>query len=460
MTKLQHNQPKEECGIIGIYDKDNLDTANMAYFGLMVMQHRGQESAGIAISNGGFITIYKDAGLVLDIFEDRILNILKGDMCLGHVKYGNAKGKPANLAQPHMTEYRNGNIAVALNGALTNAEELANELGMPVSSSDASIIGQLISRNFRGNMLSAVEKAVSKLKGGFALGILADSKLFGVRDCNGIRPLVIGKLQNGYVLASETVALDILGAEFISEIECGQIACIDYNGVVYNNKATGSKGAICAFEFVYFARPDSNINGLSIYQARENAGIILAQENKIDADCVIGVPDSGTAAAVGYSKGSGIPYCMGLIKNRYVGRTFIQPTQAIRELSVKLKLNPIKENVSGKRVVLIDDSIVRGTTCVKIIELLRRAGAKEIHMMVSSPPVTELCPYGGIDIYDRKELISNQHSKDEICKIIGADSLNYITKEGLLKALSTGEGGYCMGCIGGDYPNCGQDAEA
>lgn len=453
MNNWEEQAPKEECGIIGIFDENNLDTANLAYFGLMALQHRGQESAGIAVNNAGFITNYKDAGLVQDVFDNKILSILKGDMSLGHVKYSSGRDRRNVEAQPLITGYRKGTMAIALNGAITNCNKLRNRLlsnGVSFSgTSDCEVIGALVASKFENSIVTAVKEAVAELEGAFSIVIMADNKLIGVRDKNGFRPLCLGRFPNGrgYVIASENVALDIIGAEFIDEVERGQIVVVDYKGleVIESNETT--RGSLCAFEFVYFARPDSNINGISVYQSRELAGRRLATEYPVEADCVIGVPDSGTPGAIGYAAQSGIPYSIGLIKNRYIGRSFIQPTQVLRELAVKLKLNPIRDIVQGKRVVLIDDSIVRGTTTLRIIELLKIAGATEVHMRILSPQIKELCQYGGIDITSKTDLISNLYEKEEICRIIGADSLGFLSLEGLKESLRGGAGGYCSECL-------------
>jgi len=443
--------PKEECGIIGIYDENNLDTANLAYFGLMALQHRGQESAGIAISNTGFITSYKDSGLVQEVFDRKILSILKGDMCLGHIKYSSGSERRNVYAQPFISDYKKGQMAIALNGAITNVDKLRYQLaGVEFSSdSDCEVIGALIAGKFKNDIVSAVKEAVCELEGAFSLGILADNKLIAVRDRNGVRPLCIGEFINGkgYAFSSENVAFDIIGAEFIYELERGQMAVIDYKGLDIIEFAEPAKGKLCAFEFVYFARPDSNINGISVYKSRERAGRQLAMEYPIEADCVIGVPDSGIPGAIGFAAQSGIPYAIGLIKNKYIGRSFIEPTQRLRELSVKLKLNPIRDIVQGKRVVLIDDSIVRGTTTLKIIELLKIAGATEVHMRILSPQIKEICRFGGIDISDKDELISNRHCAEEIRGMIGADSLGFLSRDGLMKALVGGISEYCIECL-------------
>ncbi|MCL1820731.1 MAG: amidophosphoribosyltransferase [Oscillospiraceae bacterium] len=444
---------KDYCGIIGIYDENNLDTANLAYFGLMALQHRGQESAGIAINNAGFITHYADAGLVQDVFDQRILSILKGDMCLGHVKYSSGSERRNNSPQPLISEYRKGQIAVALNGSITNApmlkEKLSWEGAVFDDGSDCEVIAVMISRKFQRDIVEAVRETLAELEGAFSLGIMVDNKLIAARDKNGIRPLSIGRFTNGrgYAFASENVAFDIIGAEFLYELERGQMAVIDYKGLRTEWHSEPEKGSLCAFEFVYFARPDSNINGISVYESRELAGRRLAAEFPAEADCVIGVPDSGIPGAIGFAAESGIPYSLGLIKNRYIGRSFIEPTTRLRELAVKLKLNPITNIVQGKRIVLVDDSIVRGTTTLRIIELLKISGAREVHMRVLSPQIKELCRFGGIDISDRADLISNRYTTEEIRRNIGADSLGFISLDGLLGTLRGGSGGYCSECL-------------
>jgi len=386
------------CGIVGIYDKGNINAANAAYYGLVAMQHRGQESAGIAINNDGIITCYKDMGFVNEVFDDRILSLLKGDMAIGHVRYSTAGGSFAANAQPIVIKYKNGNLALAHNGSLVNADYLREQLedqGMIFSTTtDTEVIAALIARNYKGDIIEAIKSMMDIIKGSYALTILTDNKLIGVRDGFGIRPMVLGKLENGYVLASESCALDTVGAHFVRDIRPGEIVVIDKDDIKSIDHLTNLPKKICLFEHIYFARPDSIIDGISMYKARENAGRILAKEQPAVADTVLSVPDSGTPAAIGYANESGIPFSIGLIKNRYVGRTFIQPTQSMRELGVKLKLNPLKENINGKRVVIVDDSIVRGTTSKKIVQALRDAGATEVHVRVSSPPVIGPCHYG------------------------------------------------------------------
>ncbi|MDF2530554.1 MAG: amidophosphoribosyltransferase [Clostridia bacterium] len=444
----------EECGVIGIYEKNNINTANLAYFGLIALQHRGQESAGIAVNNDGIITCYKEMGLVSEVFDNQILNLLKGDMCIGHVRYSTMGESFVTNAQPLVVKYKNGTIALAHNGNLVNAQALRREMedqGMIFTTSiDSEVIASLIAKNYTSNIEEAISKTMDKIKGAYALTIMTNEKLIGVRDKHGMRPLVLGRLGKGYVLASETCALDTIGAEFIRDINPGEIVIIDENGVKSIQTKPEEK-ALCIFEYIYFARPDSVIDGLGVYGARHSAGRMLAKEQPVEADAVISVPDSGTAAAIGYSLESGIPYTVGLIKNRYIGRTFIQPSQEIRETGVTLKLNPLKEEIEGKRIVMVDDSIVRGTTSMKIVQALRAAGAKEVHVRVSSPVILHSC-YFGIDTPRRDELVGATTIIEKIKEKIGADSLGYLSHNGLMQSIGSCGKGFCTACFSGKYP--------
>lgn len=452
---IKDDKVHEECGVIGIYDKGNIDTQTMTYYGLVALQHRGQESAGIAVNNDGIITCYKEMGLVSEVFDDKILSLLKGDMSIGHVRYSTFGESFVTNAQPLVVKYKNGSIAVAHNGNLVNAREVRDELedqGMIFTTSiDSEVIASLIAKNYKGNVENAIIETMKRIRGSYALVIMTNEKLIGVRDKYGLRPLVLGKLENGYVLASETCALDTVGAKFIRDVEPGEIVVIDNTGIKSMFCPEKEERALCIFEYIYFARPDSVIDGISVNHARELAGEILAKEQPVDADVVICVPDSGTPAAIGFARQSGIPYSIGLIKNRYIGRTFIQPSQKVRELGVRLKLNPLKSTIEGKRVVMVDDSIVRGTTSKKIVQALKDAGAKEVHVRVSSPVITHSC-YFGIDTPDRNELVGATQLIESIRDRIGADSLGYISYEGLLQSVgSTGEG-FCTACFCGRYP--------
>ena len=446
---------KEECGVIGIYGPGLDHTAQLAYFGLHALQHRGQESAGIAVSKEGRISYYKEMGLVQEVFSDSILQRLQGDIAIGHVRYSTTGESYVTNAQPLVVRYKGGSIGLAHNGNLINAGEIREELedrGVIFQTSiDSEVIANLIARYNAMEIEEAIKKALQQVKGAYALVISHGEKLIGVRDPNGLRPLCIGKIDNGYVLASESCAFNVLKATFIRDVEPGEMVIIENGEIRSISYAPNHKKALCAFEFVYFARPDSVLDGESVYISRRNAGRILAQEHPVDADLVIAVPDSGTVAAIGYAEASKIPFGEGLIKNRYVGRTFIQPDQKTRELSVRMKLNVLKENIHGKRVVLIDDSIVRGTTSRRIVDMLKGAGAKEVHIRVCSPPVKYSCYYG-IDTPTRKNLVGAVYEIEEIRKMIGADSLGYLSIEGLLKSIELRSPGLCTACFSGNYP--------
>jgi amidophosphoribosyltransferase len=454
---LNTDKLKDECGVFGIYEPGCTNISTLTYFGLIALQHRGQESAGIAVLNdGNVIKYYKDMGLVQEVFNSTILETLKGDISVGHVRYSTTGESYLANAQPLVVQYKGGSIALAHNGNLINADKLRDEIensgGVFQTSIDSEVIAALIARNYKGNIIEAVKSTVTTVKGAFSLVIACEGKLIGLRDPYGIRPLVLGKMKSGgYVLSSETSGLDVVEAELIRDIKAGEMVVIDENGVDFIVYAQGCKKSLCSFEFVYFARPDSIIESKNVYMSRRCAGKILAKEHPASADMVIAVPDSGNAAAVGYAEESGIPYGVGLIKNKYLGRTFIQPDQKSRELAVKLKLNVLKENVKGKRIVLIDDSIVRGTTSKKIVSMLREAGAKEVHMRVCSPPVKFSC-YFGIDTPEKKHLIGSEMSVEEIGKLIGLDSLGYLSIDGLLQSIGLLKDSMCSACFSGDYP--------
>lgn len=452
---LEEDKLKEECGVIGLYTDDPDRIAYMACYGLIALQHRGQESAGIAVKNEHGVKYYKDMGLVQEVFSDEKLNQLKGNMAIGHVRYSTTGDSHVTNAQPLVVRHRGGAIALAHNGNLVNANVIRDELedggAIFQTSIDSEAIAALIAKNYKDGLELSLVRSLKKLKGSFALVILSDDKLIGVRDPFGLRPLCLGKLDNGYVLASETCALDVLGATFVRDIEPGEIVIIDDSGVNSFKFSEGVRKAVCSFEYVYFARPDSDIDGVNVYMTRKNAGRILAQEHPVEADMVMAVPDSGTAGAIGFSEESGIPMGIGLIKNKYMGRTFIQPDQKIRELSVGLKLNVLRENVRGKRIVLVDDSIVRGTTSKKIVEMLKKAGAKEVHMRITSPPVCHSC-YFGIDTPSPAQLIGATMSVEEINHIIGSDSLGYLSNKGLVESIGCSKNQLCTACFDGDYP--------
>ncbi len=442
----------EECGIFGIYSPE-LDVARLTYYGLYALQHRGQESAGIAVSDGLNISVYKGMGLVSEVFSDESVTALKGKMAIGHVRYSTTGSSLVANAQPLVVHYQNGMMALAHNGNLTNAAELRGELGKDgavfQTTVDSEVIINLIARYCRGTLEDAVTKTMIDLRGAYALVILAEDKLIGVRDPYGIRPLCIGQLGERYLFASESCALDGIGAKLIRDVEPGEIVTIDVNGVHSRQGPASPQRAGCAFEYIYFARPDSTIDQVNVSEARRKMGIELARECPLDADIVIPVPDSGKAAALGYAHALGIPFEEGLVKNRYIGRTFIQPTQELREIAVRLKLNANASVLEGKRVVMVDDSIVRGTTSSKLVEMLRHAGAQEVHLLISSPPVLYPCFYG-IDTAEREKLIATRLEIEGIRQHVGADSLHYLSSEGLMRAL--GNEPVCLACFNGDYP--------
>lgn len=452
---------REECGVFGIYSKTSDNLAADTYYGLFALQHRGQESCGIVVNDDGLFNEYKDTGLVNDVFTPEILDRLgQGNIAVGHVRYGTTGGNGRNNAQPIVVNHVKGRMALAHNGNLTNSFELRSALELEGSifhtTSDTEVISYIITKERLRcpTIEDAVNEAMNKIKGAYSLVIMSPSKLIALRDENGFRPLCYGMTEDGkYVVASESCALDAIGASFVRDIEPGEILVFDKNGVrSIKDHCDKKEHRLCVFEYVYFARPDSVIDGCSVHTARARAGAYLALEHPVQADVVIGVPDSGLDAAVGYSKQSGIPYEIGFIKNKYIARTFISPGQKSRENKVKIKLNPITDVVAGKRVVLIDDSIVRGTTSARIVKLLREAGAKEIHMRVSAPPFKNPCYYG-TDIDSRENLIACHHSVEETAKIIGADSLGYLSVDNVKKiAYGCAGKGYCTACFDGEYP--------
>lgn len=451
---IEDDKLKEECGVFGIYTEEKIDVAKVTYYGLYALQHRGQESAGIAISDGQDINCHKGMGLVSEAFNEEILESLKGRSAIGHVRYSTTGSSNIVNAQPILGKFKLGSIAIAHNGNLINPDiirELLEDGGCIFqTTNDSEVILNLIARGAKRGIENAVLDAIQAVKGSYAIVILTNDKLIGVRDPNGIRPLCIGKLNESYILCSESCALDAVGAELIRDVRPGEIVIIDKDGLKSIDFTEKAKHESCSFEYVYFARPDSIIDGINVYLARIKAGEELYKENPVDADIVIGVPDSGLPAAMGYAKASGIPYGTGFIKNKYVGRTFITPSQEMRERAVSVKLNPLKSNIEGKRVILIDDSIVRGTTSRKLVELLRKAGAKEVHFRAASPAVKFPC-YFGIDTPYRKDLIGAVKELDSIREEIGADSLAYLSIQGLVNSLG-GTNKFCLGCFKGVYP--------
>lgn len=449
---------KEECGVFGIYDKSRLgNIAQQIYVGLFALQHRGQEAAGIAVNNDREITLVKNMGLVSEVFNDATLAKLNGEIAIGHVRYSTTGNNTAENAQPISVKYAKGNLTVSHNGNITNAKELRDKLeakgAIFHTTSDSEVISYLIAiqRLKSKSIEEAVEKVFPMLQGAFSLLIMSPRKLIAVRDRYGIRPLCIGKLQDNVVFASESCAFETIGATFERDVRPGEIIVVTEDNMVSNTKYCGHSGGLCIFEHIYTARPDSVIDGQGVNEARMNAGKMLAKIAPADADLVIGVPDSGLPAAIGYSHESGIPYGVGLIKNRYIGRTFIQPTQAMRERSVALKLNTLKSNVNGKRLVMVDDSIVRGTTLANIIKLLKKSGAKEVHVRISSPPFIYPC-FFGTDIPSRKDLACNNYTMEELRIKIGADSLAFLDVKTVDKIAPNSTVTFCKGCFTGKYP--------
>ena len=450
----------EECGVFGAYDFDGEDVASTIYYGLFALQHRGQESCGIAVSdtNGpkGKVMSYKDMGLVNEVFNPENLEKLKGNIGVGHVRYSTAGSSVRENAQPLVLNYVKGTLGMAHNGNLLNAVELREELSYTgaifQTTIDSEVIAYLIARERLkvGTVEEAVKNAMLKIKGAYSLVVMSPRKLIGARDPFGFKPLCIGKRDNTYFLSSETCALDTVGAEFVRDVLPGEVVTITSKGIESDTSLCQKNTARCIFEYIYFARPDSKIDGMGVYESRINAGRILAKTHPVDADLVVGVPESGNPAALGFSLESGIPYGNAFIKNNYVGRTFIKPKQAQRESSVKVKLNVLKEAVAGKRVVMIDDSIVRGTTSSRIVSLLKNSGAKEVHVRISSPPFKHPC-YFGTDIPSEDQLIATGKTVDEICKIIGADSLGYLEVDRLSEMICGGTG-FCDACFTGNYP--------
>ena len=448
------DKKKEECGVFGVFSSKIEDVAKLTYYGLYALQHRGEESSGISVSNFGEIVTFKGMGLAAEVFDEKILKNLVGNSAIGHVRYSTTGASELCNAQPLEYRCKLGKIAVAHNGNLINIEKLKEKMieeGATFSTTiDSEVIINLIAKNSKYGLEEAIKKSVEIIQGAFSLTILAGNKLIGVRDPYGIRPLCLGKTQSGtYILSSESCAIDTIGGEFIRDICPGEIVIIDENGVKSIRFGGDVEKATCAFEYIYFARQDSVIDDISVYNFRVEAGKLLALQKKIDADMVIGVPDSGIPYAIGYAKESGIPFEIGLEKNRYIGRTFIKPTQELRQEAVMVKLNPLRVNVQGKRVIIIDDSLVRGTTSKILIDIIRKAGAKEVHFLSASPAVKYSC-YFGIDTTKRENLIAAKLIAEEIRKEINADTLEYLSLENMYRIL--GNCKYCVGCFNGKYP--------
>ena len=443
---------KHKCGVFGIYG--HKDAARLTYLGLYALQHRGQESAGIAVSNKKEIKCRKGMGLVSDVFNEQSFKTLKGDMAIGHVRYSTTGATVLKNAQPFMVKYSKGYVAVAHNGNLINTSSLRRDLekegSIFQSSMDSEIIVHLLA-NEKGHFEERLTASLNKIKGAYSLAILIRDRLIAARDPNGFRPLCIGKKGNAYVVASETCALDLIQAKYVREVAPGEVVIISKSGIKSIKLAPKVKPTQCIFEYIYFARPDSSIYGGSVYEARKELGRQLAREYPVKADIVIPIPDSGTCAALGFAEESNIPFEMGIIRNHYIGRTFIHPSQKIRNFGVKIKLNPVEKVIKNKRIVIVEDSIVRGTTSRLRIKTLREAGAKKIHMRVSCPPIISPC-YFGIDFHTKRELIASSRSVEKIRKFIGLDSLGYISLKGMLNAMPVERNSFCTACFTKNYP--------
>ena len=450
---MDQDYPRHYCGVFGIYGHPN--AAELTYYGLYALQHRGQESAGIVACDGQQFRMHKGMGLVSQVFKGKVLHELVGKMAVGHTRYSTTGSSNIGNAQPLTVDCSKGQIAIAHNGNLTNAAALREELEERGSIFQTTVDSEIIlhwlaqpSNNGEHNLISTIRK----VEGAYSLVIMTENELIGVRDAYGFRPLCIGKVDGAYVLSSETCALDLIQAEFVRDVEPGEIVIIDENGMrsiqVFPEQ---ERRALCIFEYVYFARPDSNIRNQNVYKVRVEMGRELARENPIEADIVVPIPDSGNCAALGFSLESGIPYEMAFVRNHYVGRSFLQPSQLIRDFNVRVKLNLITDLVKDKRVVIVDDSIVRGTTCKKRVNSLKEAGAKEVHVMVSCPPHKNPCVYG-IDFPDRSKLMAANYNLEEICQYLNADSLNYLSQKGMVKATGQPTDSFCLACYDGEYP--------
>ncbi|MDE6398977.1 MAG: amidophosphoribosyltransferase [Clostridiales bacterium] len=452
------NKLNEECGVLGFYDNDGYNVAHMLYTGMFALQHRGQQSCGIVTNDDAHLHQVKDKGLVSEVFNEHVLAPLTGNIGVAHVRYAKEGDTLKENAQPLVSRYCKGSITLAHNGSIVNAKNLREELEMGgaifQSTNETEVIMHLIAiaRTRTKSIEEAVLKVMEQIEGAYSMVLMSPRKLLGIRDPQGFRPLCIGKLGNSYILASESVALDVMRAEFVRDVEPGEVVLIEQNGKITSFKNfCGKKPSLCVFEYVYFARPDSVIDGVSVYKTRIETGKQLAIEHPVEADMVIGVPDSGTHFAHGYAYQSGIPFGDGLIRNRYTGRTFIKQTQAEREMAVSIKLNVLRDNVAGKRIVMVDDSIVRGTTSANLIKMLKDAGAKEVHLRIASPAFLWPCYYG-TDIPSKKELMAVKYSLEEIREKLGADTLGYLSIDALKKIGLREDFGYCDACFTGNYP--------
>ncbi|MCM1177887.1 MAG: amidophosphoribosyltransferase [Clostridium sp.] len=455
MEKISDRDIHEECGVFGVYGVP--DAANLAYYGLHALQHRGQEACGIvSVDDSGELKRIKGEGLVTEVFNEDNVASLKGSMAIGHVRYSTAGGGGIDNVQPFVFHHNTGDFATAHNGNLVNSLQLRKYLedkgSLFQSSSDSEVLAHLIKKEAADRnrpRIFAIIDALNMIEGAFAFLIMTRHRIYACRDKYGLRPLALGKLGEGYVVASETCAFDTIGAEYIRDVEPGEIITIDHHGVRSRKYSEYQRYAMCAMEYIYFARPDSDIEGCNVHNFRKESGKLLFKESPVDADIVVGVPDSSLSAAAGYAEASGLPYEMGLIKNKYIGRTFIQPTQELREKGVRMKLSAVKTVVKDKRVILVDDSIVRGTTSLRIVKMLREAGAREVHVRIASAPLKTPCYYG-VDITSESELISARLNVEQVCKAIGADSLAFLSEEGLMKAGNRTD--LCLACFNAKYP--------
>jgi amidophosphoribosyltransferase len=454
MDRILRDRPKDECGVCGIFGHP--DAARLTYFGLYALQHRGQESTGIVTSDGSKISQHKAMGLVPEVFTENILNSLEGHLSVGHVRYSTTGASHVLNAQPFTVNHKGGTLAVAHNGNLVNTRALRDELeetgAIFQTTMDTEVAVHLLVRNSPKGLEAAITETFSKAKGAYSLLLMTQDQLVAIRDPGGFRPLCLGKLNNGaYIVASETCALDLVEAQYVRDIEPGEVLIIDKNGLKSLFPWPQQKHSFCIFEHVYFARPDSDIFGMNVYQSRKQMGKILARESQVEADLVMPFPDSGNYAAIGFSQESGIPLEMGVIRNHYVGRTFIQPTQSMRDFSVRVKLNPVRSFLEGKRVVVIDDSVIRGTTGRSRIRSLRAVGVKELHMLISCPPTRNPCYYG-IDFPSSTELIAAKKTVEEIREYLDLDTLYYLSLEGMIQATGVNSDSFCKACFDGEYP--------
>ncbi len=452
-----HDHPHDECGVFGVYAPGE-DVARIAFFGLFALQHRGQESAGIAVSDGNQLTHRKDSGLVSMVFDETQLSEMVGNMAVGHTRYSTTGSSVARNAQPVICEGARGGIAVAHNGNLVNTLSLRRRMESEgeifLTTNDSELMAKIFTRWFdeTGDPLEAVRRMMDEVTGAYSLVVMGPGFLLGCRDPHGLRPLCVGRSNGHTMIASETCALNVVGAKFDREVQPGEVVLVTSDGVTYHQGAEPVRQALCLFEFIYFARPDTRIYGRSLHAVRRAFGAELAREHPVpEADVVIPIPDTGIPAALGFAHASGIPYAEGLIKNRYIHRTFIQPNQRMREMGVRIKLNPLKDVIEGKRIVMVDDSIVRGTTTGKLVKMLLEAGAREVHVRITSPPVRYPCYYG-IDMATREELVAGSVSVGDIRAMIGAASLGYLSIQGMSRAIGFGKDRFCMACFDGDYP--------